>query len=250
VPYKFGPFSFALYRDMDALVANGFLSPNAEQSTSLNLRGETKELARSEAEKLPKVAWPAIREVQSQFGSLDNDTLIRLVYSEHPWFAMNSERTDLLPSEVPVRDVAQTATYTVGYEGKCIDGFLAHLLRKGIQRIIDVRRNPVSRKYGFAKSTLTRLLAKVGIEYEHVPELGIPSEERAHLSDSASYHALLERYEHDFLPQKVGCVARIRELLHEKPSALLCMEADPSMCHRSRLAKRAASDGRLELQHL
>ena len=165
------------------------------------------------------------------------------------WFAQNTERPELAAKPLPTKRTAESAAYTVGYEGKCIDGFLAGLLRKGIQQIVDVRRNPISRKYGFAKSTLMRNLANLGLKYVHIPELGVATEERADLSDAKAYDALLDRYERS-LPEKVMHVDRVVELLHETASALLCMERDPSMCHRSRLAARAASVGGLELIHL
>src|SRR5690606_23222120 len=104
------------------------------------------------------------------------------VYSRFPWYAQNTERHDLVHKVVEPTPPAEPAAYTVGYEGKCIDGFLAGILRSGVRRIVDVRRNPISRKYGFAKSTLSRHLTYLGIGYLHMPELGIASEERADLS--------------------------------------------------------------------
>lgn len=249
VPYKYGPFSFALYRELDGLVARGLVCETGENRAVLSIGATSRNWARAEADKLPRTAWPVVSEVTGKYGSLKHDDLLRTVYAGFPWYAQNTERPDLVTKLPPSRKSAEPAAYTAGYEGKCIDGFLAGLMRSGIQQIVDVRRNPISRKYGFAKSTLMRSLANLGLKYVHIPELGIAPEERADLSDPKSYEALLDRYER-LLPEKGKYVDRVVELLHENASALLCMERDPSMCHRSRLAARAASEGNLELNHL
>ncbi len=250
VPYKFGPFSFALYREMDSLAAEGLVCLPSADLTCYTIPKEAEARAHAEVEKLPRLSWPGIRDIGTRYGALNHDKLLRTVYDEYPWFAQNSERQDLVSTPTPPATRASAAAYTVGYEGKCIDGFLAGLLRAGMHRIIDVRRNPISRKYGFAKSTLSRSLEKLGIEYTHIPELGIPSEERRELSSPSSYQLLLNRYENHFLPKESINVRRVAELLREKPSALLCMERDAATCHRSRLAANAASVGKLEVSHL
>lgn len=250
VPYKFGPFSFALYRELDSLIQKGLVRQTPDAPALLSVAGGSGGSARAETDKLPRPAWPALREVAGQYGELGHEELLRTVYSQHPWYAQNSERMDLVPDRPPPSIAADVAAYTIGYEGKCIDGFLAGILRKGIARVVDVRRNAISRKYGFAKSTLSKHLGSLGLEYVHIPELGIATGERADLKDTKAYDALLERYERHHLPTKVGHIDRVVELLHEKPSALLCMERDPAMCHRSRLAAKAGISGGLEVSHL
>lgn len=250
VPYKYGPFSFALYRELDSLMQKGLVRETAGTRSLLSVASGSQELARAEADKLPRSAWPSVREVSGKYGTLGHDELLRTVYSQHPWYAQKSERADLISHNPVQRTQTDVAAYTVGYEGKCVDGFLAGLFRKGIVRIVDVRRNAISRKYGFAKSTLSKHMAGLGLEYVHIPELGIASGERADLTDANAYDALLERYERQHLSEKAAHVDQVVELLHEKPSALLCMERDPAMCHRSRLAANAGASGGLEVRHL
>lgn len=71
---------------------------------------------------------------------------------------------------------------------------------KGIAALIDVRANPVSRKYGFARSSLSDIAGKLDIDYTHIPELGISSKDRSQLCDFDSYQELLDRYERKTLP--------------------------------------------------
>ena len=73
--------------------------------------------------------------------------------------------------------------------------------------LCDVRRNPLSRKYGFSKSTLSKACGNVGIRYEHLPELGIASEQRQELTTQADYDALFEVYERKDLPLQSEALA-------------------------------------------
>lgn len=72
----------------------------------------------------------------------------------------------------------QHKIYTIGYENCEIDEFVRGLRTQKIKTVADLRKNPVSRKPGFAKSRLAAALGSVGIEYIHVPELGVPTEWR------------------------------------------------------------------------
>ncbi|HUS46500.1 MAG TPA: DUF488 domain-containing protein, partial [Phycisphaerae bacterium] len=138
------------------------------------------------------------------------------------------------------RREARKAAYTVGYEGWLADGFLNALLRAGIRCVVDVRHNPTSRRYGFHKSTLAKLCAEVGIDYDHRPELGIPPEHRRSLRSNDDYEKLFEQYETDTLPRQAAALQAVAGVMGSKPTALMCAEADPERCHRSRLARAIA----------
>jgi uncharacterized protein (DUF488 family) len=127
------------------------------------------------------------------------------------------------------------AVYTAGYEGIMVDALLDCLLHRGIKRLIDVRRNPIARRYGFHKATLCRLCNEVGIEYIHFAALGVPSAWRADLSDRSSYERLFERYEKEILRKQCLAVEKVAGMVADMPSALMCMEAAHDCCHRSRL---------------
>jgi len=142
------------------------------------------------------------------------------------------------------------AVYTTGYEGESIDAVLNNLLRAGMERLIDVRHNPSSRKYGFSKKTLARLCERLDIEYVHLPELGIPASWRRTLETFKDYQALLRKYDRSILPKVPTAVTRVSQLIKERPSALLCVEADIRCCHRSRLADRISSETGLPVVHL
>jgi len=238
LPYHFGPFSFCLYREIGALVHEGYLidEDNAWR---------TVEDVRPPMAGLAQFARDDASRVVDLFRETSPAALLDYVYKRFPWFTVNSVKLRL-----QARPVAVPAAYTVGYEGWLVDGFLDKLMRAGIQRIVDVRSNPVARRYGFHKKTLKRLCDNVHIEYQHFPQLGIPSEWRLGLESQADYDSLFTRYEIDTLSREVAAVDKVAVLMAEKPTVLMCMESDPAKCHRSRLATRVAAKTGLPPRHL
>ncbi|MET3709841.1 uncharacterized protein (DUF488 family) [Sphingomonas trueperi] len=125
--------------------------------------------------------------------------------------------------------------FTIGYEATTMAEFLAALTRAGVQRVIDVRALPLSRRPGFSKSSLAASLREVGIDYVHLKQLGTPKRGRdaAKKGDVAT---LREVYDVQLgLPEAQAQVAQMHALAAEKPSALLCYERDPCHCHRTLL---------------
>lgn len=178
---------------------------------------------------------------------MSTEELIKHVYSDYPWFTINAEKPENRKEKRPKGDCA---IYTAGYEGLQIDAFLNILLKAGIQQVIDVRFNPVARRYGFHKSTLARLCGNLRIQYRHVPEVGIPSESRANLQQAADYKKLFQNYKQEVLSVQQDSVKTISEWVASKPSVLVCMEADPCFCHRSHLAEKIAKHTGLTINHL
>lgn len=248
VPYKFGPFSFAMYRELAALERDGYIQ-TTDKSIAVcdRLATEVTKLIQD----LPSRIQYEIYNVVREFARMSNTNLLRHVYKQFPWYASASDRQDLVPSAAKTDlPVAKIAVYTKGYEGKSIDQFFDELLRCGIRAILDVRANPISRKYGFARKSMRDIALKLGLGYHHLPELGIPSRERGELSDFDSYQLLLDRYEEEMLPKQVDHMAKAILLLKQEPSALLCVEKDVRCCHRGRLAEELALRSGLSVVHL
>lgn len=238
LPFRFGPFSFCLFREADALVRDGYL---VEPEKSWRLAKDM----RSPVGDLPGPVRGDAAGVVERFVDRAPEALRDYVYARFPWFTVNSTSRGL-----DSRPVACPAVYTAGYEGWLVDGFLNMLMRAGIRRLIDVRSNPVARRYGFHKATLGRLCGEVEIMYLHLPELGIRSELRRDLTAPAAYNAIFARYEAETLPREADVVDRVAELVSEKPTVLMCAEADPHRCHRARLAKVVARMAGLPVRDL
>ena len=247
VPYNYGPFSFALYRDLERLETNGFVLQESDQfALNRKLLDETRQQTR----KLTISMQMAVRDVSEQYGHMDTRSLIETVYRQHPWYAINSERPGRDLASLPAKQKAPPAVYTIGYEGKTVDAFFNQLMEKGIVTIIDVRANPVSRKYGFSGRRLKQIGDRIGIEYLHYPSLGVPSSKRATLSDNASYKRLLSQYEKHILDHRKQEVREVGKYMQGKPSVLVCVEKDVDCCHRSRLAKAVANETGMKVIHL
>jgi uncharacterized protein (DUF488 family) len=132
--------------------------------------------------------------------------------------------------------------FTIGYEGTTVAEFLSALQKAGVERVIDVRALPLSRRPGFPKTPLRLALEEAGIEYVHLKALGTPSEGRTaaragrHEDMKRVYAGQLE------LPEAIAQSAQMLALAAEKPSALLCMEREPQHCHRTLLLQSVAPD--------
>src|SRR5947199_5731473 len=105
--------------------------------------------------------------------------------------------------------------FTIGYEGATVAEFLAALQDAGVERVIDVRALPLSRRPGFSKTPLRLALEEVGIEYVHLKALGTPSEGR--VAARAGRHSDLERiYGGQLeLPEAMAHAAQMLELARE-----------------------------------
>lgn len=132
--------------------------------------------------------------------------------------------------------------FTIGYEGATQPELIAALTVAGVERLIDVRAVPLSRKPGFSKNILAAGLREAGIDYVHLKPLGTPPEGRE--AARKGRHDVLERvYAGQLdLPEAIVAAEQMKELAAEKPSVLLCFERDPKGCHRSLLLDAVLPD--------
>jgi hypothetical protein len=254
VPYQFGGFSFTSYADKRRLIERGLLTADDQHWT---LTEEGRAEARTDRTTGSRLA----RFAHAQAGKR-GDALIAEVYRRHPWYATRSKIAErVLPNAADRTPIAAAkpaprgpGLVTIGYEGRSLENYLNALLRDSVTLLCDVRRNPLSRKYGFSKSTLSKACEGVGIRYEHLPELGIASEERRELNDQADYDALFAVYERDSLPHQTAALQKIRGWIERDGQrvALTCFEAQPCQCHRHCVAEALEQLGgpRLQPHHL
>src|SRR5208337_3842601 len=94
-----------------------------------------------------------INSVVNHFGELPEKKLVRYVYRQYPEmtiFSKIEQRKEYYRNE--------TGIVTIGYEGRNIDKFLSILIDHKIGKLIDVRKNPFSMKYGYSKNQLAGAL--------------------------------------------------------------------------------------------
>jgi hypothetical protein len=122
---------------------------------------------------------------------------------------------------------------SVGYElHKDHRLFAQHLRQAGVERLIDVRDLPISRRRGYAKTALRNALEAAGVEYVHAKALGNPKPFRD-LYKSGRVEEGRRRYREHLLGEHLEDLEALVGLLREKPSALMCVEHDPATCHRT-----------------
>ncbi len=206
--------------------------------------------ARQEFERLSSGARESIGDALIAHRDMPTAGLVEKVLSEFPAYAAQAEGEDMPGRDTAARLIAENKVYTLGYEGRSVDGFFARLLKVGVQRIADVRKNAVSRVYGFAKSSMASIACELGLEYLHFPQLGIPSDQRRELKSDQDYERLFDSYECDILPKASPTVRQLADMMADIPSVLVCMERDASRCHRARVAGALATQTGLPIDHL
>ena len=234
VPYMYGAFSFTSYADRRKLVERGLLEDDA-QHWDLTPEGRG---AVTRARSVPGQLGTFVREYQD----LRGDALVAETYRRFPYYATKStiakrvlrgDKVALAKIEATRPKAAAPGVTTIGYEGHTLEGYLNLLIEHGVTILCDVRRNAISRKYGFSKGTLAKACEGVGLRYEHRPELGIASEKRQSLNSQADYDALFDEYERRHLPKQREALGTIRDWVQGGARvALSCYEHSPEQCHR------------------
>lgn len=233
VPYHYGPFSFELYRDLNWLIERGYVVEDG----GLALTDEGREKIDTDIDHF------ILREKVEEKLDLTDGDLISEIYDENPWYTILSRYKR---KEIYQRN--ETGTVSIGYEGRSVDEFLNELLKEKVQVLLDVRKNPFSRKFGFSRKKLIDYCGKLGIEYQHYPELGIDGSLRKDLDTYEDYQSLFIEYDRG-LDEKSDKIHGIIELAKKKKIALFCFERDPKYCHRNVIVERIRGDD-LEVKDL
>jgi uncharacterized protein (DUF488 family) len=140
---------------------------------------------------------------------------------------------------------------TIGYQAATVRTFLEVLTEHRVELLVDVRAVASSRRPGFAKSALAANLQGAGIEYLHLRGLGTPAEGRA-AARAGRYAEMREIFEEHLAT--AGAQSELEALAEIIRSGrricLLCLEADPTQCHRSMVANALTSMVPMRVTHL
>ena len=139
---------------------------------------------------------------------------------------------------------------TIGYERATLPEVIGRLKAAGVEVLIDVRAVAASRRAGFSKTLLSASLNAEGIGYVHLRELGTPKPGRiaARAGRVAEMHAIFK--DHMAEPAAQLELARAKEIAAGKKTALLCYEAEASVCHRTILADQICEALGCEIENL
>jgi uncharacterized protein (DUF488 family) len=157
-----------------------------------------------------------------------------------------------------------TRVATIGVYGWTLDEWLAALEDAGVVLVVDVRqrRGVRGREYAWANAKrLEAALEDAGIGYRHEPSLAPTTEIRqvqydedrrqgvGKRSRTVASPEYVERYRREILDRADldGFVASLPE---DGASALVCVEREPELCHRSLVAERLAERYGVDVQDL
>lgn len=252
IPYKFGCYSFSAKADMNTMAKKGYLYETENKYDKSD--------AVSYFQKLKIEDAKILKEVMSDYGPMSSNALIKHTYLNFPFYAIKSTiAKDVLPGKlydrvekaIPVDE--ETTLFTIGYEGISLEMYLQKLVKNNVKLLVDVRKNPLSMKFGFSKTLLQRYCNSLDIGYLHIPEVGINSDKRQELETQADYDRLFADYRKTTLSETSAYQKQIFDLQKKyNRIALTCFEAKPCQCHRSHLADAIATspDFNYSLKHL
>jgi uncharacterized protein (DUF488 family) len=129
---------------------------------------------------------------------------------------------------------------TIGHSNHPIERFVALLKAGGVERLVDVRSTPWSRRHPqFGRDRLAKSLADAGIAYVHEGAAlgGKPQ-------GGGSYDQLAAR------PDFKAGLDRLIEGANDSPLCLMCAEKEPLDCHRTVLVSRRLAERGVAVEHL
>ena len=128
--------------------------------------------------------------------------------------------------------------FTIGYERLLPPELVNELKLADVERLIDVRHRAQSRRPGMSKTRLSELLGDHGIAYEHRRALGTPPDIRWFFKNKREAEGIEQFRAHVEETAATDLDALAAELDHAPPTVLMCLEADPAVCHRRVLAEQ------------
>ncbi len=122
--------------------------------------------------------------------------------------------------------------FTLGYEGRTLGDLLSALRSAGVQSVIDIRHTPLCMyRPELSKSNFQRRIEDEGFNYLHAPKCGVPKDVRAKAISAGTRDPIWEWYDNYVVePFFTRNLHWFLNLGH--PVAMMCVEADPTECHR------------------
>ncbi len=143
--------------------------------------------------------------------------------------------------------MANAHIYTIGYGNRSVEEVITLLQRYEIACLVDVRSQPYSRyKPEFSKAALERRLSEQGIGYLFMGDLlgGRPADESCYVNGKVDYALLRAKAFYQEGIRRLLAAAEGQRL------ALLCSEAKPRECHRSKLIGNTLVERQVAVAHI
>ena len=133
-----------------------------------------------------------------------------------------------------------TAIKTIGHSNHPIERFVSLLKAGGVERLVDVRSMPWSRRWPqFGRERLAKSLKEAGIDYVWEGE-SLGGKPKA----GGGYDELATR------PEFKDAIGRLIEGSGDTALCLMCAEKEPLDCHRTVLVSRRLAERGMPIEHL
>lgn len=226
---------FKMYpeKSVDEIVDKALSRISLEATLPVSIARRVDELAEKKGIQVEEVLSRVIEKgIEMEYGvEKRGETRLPL---ELPLGSLSTQLHNKLLWNLSRLDVKKYDFYTIGYSERSIEQFIAILKKAGVKLVVDVRSDPVSQfKPEFSKKNIEITLNREEIEYIHVPELGVPRKLREELSKSGDWNKFFRWYDKNVV-SNLDEIIDVSKL--KMPFAFMCMELDPTKCHRHRLA--------------
>lgn len=155
---------------------------------------------------------------------------------------------DLLNSLNLEDDLTQFPIYTIGYGNRSIEEFVELLHKYEIKFLADIRSQPYSRfKPEFSKEALEKRLDQSQIRYIFMGDTlgGRPRDSTCYVDSKVDYAKVCEK---PFYQKGISYLHTAwGKHLHV---ALMCSEAKPQECHRTKLIGNTLFEQKIEVAHI
>lgn len=140
---------------------------------------------------------------------------------------------------------------TVGHSNRTLDDLIQLLSAHGVQRLIDIRTIPGSRRHPhFAKDRLAESLAAQGIDYRHMVDLGGFRRPVEGSPNTGWKNAHFQGYaDHMATAAFQKALEDLIALGEDETTAMMCAEANWWQCHRRLVADALVARG-IEVGHI
>ena len=140
---------------------------------------------------------------------------------------------------------------TIGHSTLDLSAFLRALGENAVQRLVDVRSFPGSRRYPwFGRDALEQSVLASEIAYQWMPMLGGRRKAAADSVNGAWRNESFRGYA-DYMqtPEFAAGLAELMEISQREQVAYMCSEAVPWRCHRSLISDALTARG-LRVEHI
>jgi uncharacterized protein (DUF488 family) len=147
------------------------------------------------------------------------------------------------------RNITHQPVYTIGYGSRSVAEFVTLLQRYSVAYLLDVRSKPYSKfNPDFTRSQLEAHLTTAGFQYVYMGDTlgGQPDTPSCYTKDGKVNYARVR--EKEFFQRGIR---RLQDAVQKNLCVvLMCSEAKPEMCHRSKLIGEVLTEQGIEVIHI